>query len=115
LGVFRESLGHDRSSLSRRRHYVLTHQGSAGLKMVKVVIHGVCDAHLLGVRDAFADNFAHGEVRATVAVTLDGKLVVDPVGRACRRGANPPVDAKYDRQHRIGEQGPAGDLCPSLG
>jgi CubicO group peptidase (beta-lactamase class C family) len=48
-----------------------------GVENVKVVIHGVCDAHLLGVRDAFAENFAHGEVGATVAVTVDGKLVVD--------------------------------------
>lgn len=41
-------------------------------------IHGVCDSRLQGVRDAFAENFAQGgEVGATVAATVDGKLVVD--------------------------------------
>jgi CubicO group peptidase (beta-lactamase class C family) len=46
--------------------------------VVTVAIGGRCDAHLRGVRDAFADNFtAHGEVGAAVAVTVDGKLVVD--------------------------------------
>jgi CubicO group peptidase (beta-lactamase class C family) len=41
-------------------------------------IHGVCDSRLQGVRDAFAENFARGgEVGATVAATIDGKLVVD--------------------------------------
>jgi CubicO group peptidase (beta-lactamase class C family) len=41
-------------------------------------IHGVCDSRLQGVRDAFAENFAQGgEVGATVAATIDGKLVVD--------------------------------------
>ena len=41
-------------------------------------IHGVCASRLQGVRDAFAENFAQGgEVGATVAATVDGKLVVD--------------------------------------
>ena len=44
----------------------------------RAAIHGVCDSRLQGVRDAFAENFAQGgEVGATVAVTVDGKLVVD--------------------------------------
>ena len=44
----------------------------------RAAIHGTCDSHLQGVRDAFAENFAQGgEVGATVAATVDGKLVVD--------------------------------------
>ena len=44
----------------------------------RAAIHGVCDSRLQGVRDAFAENFAQsGEVGATVAATVDGKLVVD--------------------------------------
>ena len=44
----------------------------------RAVINGVCDWRLQGVRDAFAENFAEGgEVGATVAATVDGKLVVD--------------------------------------
>ena len=43
-----------------------------------VAIDGMCDSRLQCVRDAFAENFAlHGEVGATVAVTVGGKLVVD--------------------------------------
>jgi len=43
-----------------------------------VVIDGTCDSRLQRVRDAFAENFAQpGEVGATVAVTVGGKLVVD--------------------------------------
>lgn len=41
-------------------------------------IDGMCDARLRRVHDAFAENFArHGEVGAAVAVTVDGKPVVD--------------------------------------
>jgi CubicO group peptidase (beta-lactamase class C family) len=44
----------------------------------KAAIHGVCDSRVQGLRDAFAENFAQGgEVGATVAATVDGKLVVD--------------------------------------
>ena len=46
--------------------------------MVSAAIDGICDARLQGVREAFAENFAqHGEVGAAVAVTIDGKPVVD--------------------------------------
>jgi CubicO group peptidase (beta-lactamase class C family) len=46
--------------------------------MVNVAVGGMCDSRLQRVRDAFAENFArHGEVGAAVAVTVDGKLVVD--------------------------------------
>ena len=43
-----------------------------------MAVEGTCAAGFEGVRDAFAENFAqHGEVGATVAATVDGKLVVD--------------------------------------
>lgn len=43
-----------------------------------VTIHGHCDPQFEPVRAAFASNFAQGaEVGASVAVTLDGKCVVD--------------------------------------
>lgn len=46
--------------------------------MADVAVHGMCDPRLRRVRDAFAENFAqHSEVGATVAATVDGKLVVD--------------------------------------
>jgi CubicO group peptidase (beta-lactamase class C family) len=41
-------------------------------------IHGWCDGRFAGVRNALALNFhEHGEVGAAVAVTIEGKLVVD--------------------------------------
>jgi CubicO group peptidase (beta-lactamase class C family) len=46
--------------------------------MVNVAIDGMCDSGLQRVHDAFAENFAqHGEAGATVAVTVNGKPVVD--------------------------------------
>ena len=46
--------------------------------MINLAIDGTCDARFRGVQDAFADNFSrHGEVGAGVAVTVDGRPVVD--------------------------------------
>ena len=43
-----------------------------------VEVHGACDARFARVRDAFADNFTkHGEVGASLAVMVDGRMVVD--------------------------------------
>lgn len=43
-----------------------------------VAVGGVCDARFRQVREAFAENFARGgEVGAAVAVTVNGRLVVD--------------------------------------
>jgi len=43
-----------------------------------LTIEGACESRLQRVRDVFAENFLrHGEVGASVAVTLDGKPVVD--------------------------------------
>lgn len=46
--------------------------------MTDLAVHGVCDSRFSRVREVFAENFVrHGEVGATVAVTLDGTSVVD--------------------------------------
>src|SRR5271155_4968095 len=45
--------------------------------MPATTIGGVCDARFTAVRDAFADNFAKGDIGASVAVSVDGELVVD--------------------------------------
>lgn len=46
--------------------------------MANPPIDGMCDPRFDRVRSAFADNFSHrGEVGATVAITLDGKPIVD--------------------------------------
>ena len=43
-----------------------------------IAVEGTCATGFERVRDAFAENFAQGgEVGATVAATVDGKLVVD--------------------------------------
>ena len=49
-----------------------------GERTADVAVGGVCDARFRRVREAFAGNFARqGEVGAAVAVTIDGKPVVD--------------------------------------
>jgi CubicO group peptidase (beta-lactamase class C family) len=46
--------------------------------LINLTIDGTCDSRFRGVQDAFAENFSrHGEVGAGVAVTVDGKPVVD--------------------------------------
>jgi CubicO group peptidase (beta-lactamase class C family) len=46
--------------------------------VVDAAIEGTCDSRFRRVREAFAENFAkHGEVGATVAVTIEGNAVVD--------------------------------------
>ena len=46
--------------------------------MADVTIKGTCDARFARVREAFADNFAsRRETGASVALALDGRLVVD--------------------------------------
>ena len=43
-----------------------------------LIIQGLCDPRFAAVREAFAENFAlRGEVGASVAVTVEGALVVD--------------------------------------
>lgn len=51
---------------------------------------GVCDSRFAGVCDAFAENFErHGEVGASVAVTLEGQTVVDLWGGRKSPGGEP--------------------------
>ena len=46
--------------------------------MASAAIDGLCDPRLRGVRETFVENFArYGEVGAAVAVTIDGRPVVD--------------------------------------
>ena len=46
--------------------------------MAEVTIEGTCDARFARVREAFADNFEScSETGASVAITLDGRIVVD--------------------------------------
>ena len=46
--------------------------------MADVTIEGTCDARFARVREAFADNFAsRRETGASVALALDGRIVVD--------------------------------------
>jgi CubicO group peptidase (beta-lactamase class C family) len=53
-------------------------------------ISGKCDAAFLGVRDAFTANFSdHNEVGASVAVSVEGKLVVDLWGGLADLGGRP--------------------------
>jgi CubicO group peptidase (beta-lactamase class C family) len=41
-------------------------------------VHGTCDAAFLAVRDAFNNNFVeHGEIGASVCITVNGETVVD--------------------------------------
>jgi hypothetical protein len=45
--------------------------------MANIPIDGTCDTRFERVRNAFSGNFAGNELGAAVAVTLDGKAVVD--------------------------------------
>ena len=39
-------------------------------------IHGICDPRFAAVREAFAENFTrHGEVGASLAITIEGRTV----------------------------------------
>ena len=41
-------------------------------------VHGICDVRFARVRDALGENFnKHGEVGASLAVMVDGRMVVD--------------------------------------
>ena len=56
-----------------------------------VAVHGRCDARFSAVRDAFARNFEEfGEVGAAVAVTIDGKPVIDLWGGVADRDTKIP-------------------------
>ncbi len=40
-------------------------------------IHGTCDPAFASVREAMAENYNHGDVGSSCAVTLDGEVIVD--------------------------------------
>src|SRR5437016_5811472 len=66
---------HALSVTIRREHSCL---GEELIMTPSVEVHGACDARFARVRDAFADNFTkHGEVGASLAVMVDGRMVVD--------------------------------------
>ncbi|HXR36734.1 MAG TPA: serine hydrolase domain-containing protein, partial [Candidatus Binataceae bacterium] len=47
-------------------------------EMAQMNIDGECDSRFARVREAFAENFAkRGDVGAAVAVTIDGRPVID--------------------------------------
>ena len=77
-------------------------------------IDGTCDDRFDAVRDAFAANFADAtpvaDDRASVAVTVDGELVVDLWGGTVdqRRGAVGAVGAGHDRQRLVDHQDRVG-------
>ena len=54
-------------------------------------VHGECDARFSAVRETFAENFAsYGEVGAAVAVTVDGKPVIDLWGGVSDKDTGKP-------------------------
>ncbi len=59
----------------------------------QTIIHGDCDERFSSVRDAFAANFSDGEeIGASVAVTVDGEMVVD-LWAGKKDGHNDGVDS----------------------
>jgi len=59
-----------------------------------IEVHGACDARFSRVRDAFADNFSkRGEVGASLAVMLDGRMVVDIWGGSADVAGNRPWES----------------------
>ena len=67
-----------------------------------VDISGRCPAGFGAVRDAFAENFEHdGDVGASVAVTLDGELVVDLWGGTQDVDGTRAVGGGHDHQRLL--------------
>ena len=71
-------------------------------------VHGHCDSRFSRVRDVFADNFVkHGEVGASLAVMLDGEMVVDIWGgHADAAGTRP-----WERDTIVNRFPDEGDRC----
>ena len=78
-------------------------------------IEGNCDPRFGRVKAAFAENFdQRNEYGAAVAVSVDGKMVVDLWG-GHRQGAHAPMDARHDRHSVFDHQGDDRDMCSSPG
>src|SRR5437867_295266 len=68
--------------------------GEEPLMTTAIEVHGACDARFSRVRDAFADNFSkRGEVGASLAVMLDGRMVVDLWGGSADAAGNRPWES----------------------
>ena len=68
-------------------------------------IQGTCDPRFESVKQAFASNFDQGlDVGASVAVVLDGELVVDLWGGHADRSQDEAVGARHDRQRLVDHQ-----------
>jgi CubicO group peptidase (beta-lactamase class C family) len=64
-----------------------------------VEVHGVCDPRFSRLRDVFTDNFSkHGEVGASLAVMVDGEMVVDLWGGHADAARTRPWE-RHDREH----------------
>ncbi len=55
-----------------------------------IEVHGTCEPRFSRVRDVFAENFRHGEVGASLAVMVDGQMVVDLWGGHADAGQTRP-------------------------
>ena len=70
-----------------------------------VDISGRCDDGFGAVKDAFAANFADdGDVGASVAVTIDGELVVDLWGGTQDRAGTMPWERGHDHQRLLDDE-----------
>ena len=77
-------------------------------------IQGSCDPRFEGVRSAMAANFAeHGDVGASVAVVLDGEVVVDLWGGTTDAAGTPPWQRGHDHQRLVDDQDDDGALRPA--
>ena len=68
-------------------------------------VHGKCDDRFGAVQRAFADNFDRElDVGASVAVALDGELVVDLWGGTPTTRRHDAVGARHDHQRLVDDQ-----------
>src|ERR1700677_3031736 len=67
-----------------------TNMDRVSLSTSQGAVEGECDGRFRGVLDAFVENFAaRGEVGASVAITVEGKTVVDAWGGRTTEGGDP--------------------------
>ena len=79
-----------------------------------LALYGICDAGFLRVRDALSENFnEHGEVGASLAVVVDGRMVVDLWAGHADAARDAALGARYDRQRVVDDEGNRGDVRAS--
>lgn len=72
-------------------------------------IKGTVESGFEGVRDALAANLDSGaDVGASVAVLVDGRSVVDHLGRPHRRGPHATVGDRHHHQRLVDDQDHGG-------